>query len=323
MSSSCGVQVPYLALKHVAGSDKPVFFDFMENKAMDIQHDGGGGVAELTNGNCWATPQGWVLVRSSSSTYLLDPHSHCKIQLPHLPDEGQSTYCTCVLSDYPDPAEPSSSCIVLLVETDTPVIWYCHAGGGEDQEWVKHEFDIGTLHLGDGCTEKLVISPIAACRGKFYFNCDFKEMGVLEFCPMPVFSSITIPDRPVAHQPKGVMGRQYMVESKQELYVVSLLSGYDLDVVHRFHVHKMDFSKLEWREVRDIGDQTFLLSSWYFGASRPAEENELDRNCVYMACPWKKRFVILNVGDGSIEVEEFDQAPASDQALWMLPTTHS
>jgi hypothetical protein len=33
------------------------------------------------------------------------------------------------------------------------------------------------------------------CRGKFYFNGSFfKELSELEFCPAPVFSSITIRD---------------------------------------------------------------------------------------------------------------------------------
>ncbi|KAL6657297.1 hypothetical protein ACP70R_005077 [Stipagrostis hirtigluma subsp. patula] len=313
MSSSRSVRVPYLALKHLAGSDQPVFFDFLENKVC-----GGGGVAELTNSNCWATPQGWVLVRSSSSTYLLDPHNNgVKIQLPHLPDEGQSTYCTCVLSDYP---EPSSSCIVLLVETDTPVIWYCHTGGGgDDQGWVKHEFDIGTLplpDLGDGCSEKLVISPVTACQGKFYFNCDFKEIGVLDFCPAPTFSSIAIRNAIVG--PPGFR-KVFMLESKQELYMVSLLSAVDLNVVYRVMVHKMDFSKQEWCQVDDIGDRVFLLSSWYFGASRSADDCGLERNCIYVVYPWNKCLMIFNVRDGTSKVQDIDKAPVSKQALWMLP----
>ncbi|GJN23274.1 hypothetical protein PR202_gb10910 [Eleusine coracana subsp. coracana] len=234
---------PYLALKNATGSDEPVFFSVSEKRAIDI--DDGRAIGELTNNNCWATPQGWILVRDglSSTTYLLDPHNRTddrnKISLPHLPEDNLSTYSTCLLSEYPDPAQlGSASCVLLLVETMAPVIWYCRL---DDKDWTRHEYDIGTLNLGGGCTEKLVISPITACRGKFYFNGGgFEELGVLEFCPAPVFSTITIRDAITV--PPG-LAKVIMVESEQELYMVSLTSSYNLNVVHQFSVHKMDFVK--------------------------------------------------------------------------------
>ncbi|RLN03081.1 hypothetical protein C2845_PM13G19900 [Panicum miliaceum] len=272
-SLSHGVScAPYLALKHVAGSDQPVLYSFSEKKVDDI-----------------------------------------------VDEENLSTYCTCLLSDYPaDDAgktTSSSSCLVLLVETDAPVIWYCLIG---DKEWLRHEYDIGTLEY-DGHSEKLVISPIVACRGKFYFNgSSFKEVGVLQFRPAPAFSSIIICNAITG--PKGCR-KVFVVESMQELYMISLMSAYlDLDVVHRCSVHKMDFVKDEWLQVDDIGDRVFLLSSWYFGASRSADECGLERNCIYMVYPWNKRVMIFNIGGQATKVMDLDGAPASDQALWMLPT---
>ena len=171
----------------------------------------------------------------------------------------------------------------------------------------------------DGHREKLVISPIVACRGKFYFNgCSFEEVGVLEFLPAPAFSSITI--RNAITGPKGCR-KVFMVESKQELYMVSLMSpGLDLDVVHRCSVRRMDFVRDEWIQVGDIGDRAFLLSSWYFGASRSADECGLERNCIYMVYPWNKRVMIFDVGGRRTRSMDLDGAPASYQALWMLPT---
>jgi hypothetical protein len=74
----------------------------LDKKAIDVE-----AVGELTNNNCWITPQGWVLVRdaSSATTYLLDPHSpptdtRRRISLPHLPEHNLSTYSTCLLSEY-------------------------------------------------------------------------------------------------------------------------------------------------------------------------------------------------------------------------------
>ncbi|CAO2191764.1 unnamed protein product [Urochloa humidicola] len=308
---------PYLALKHVAGSDRPIFYSISDKK-VDAEDEAG----ELSNTNCWATPQGWILVRDAPSltTYLVDPCNLTdtgRIQLPHLEEENLSTFCTCLLSDYPNPDQTittTSSCLVLLVETDAPIIWYCRIG---DEEWMRHEYDIGTLDYDDGHSEKLVICPIVACRGKFYFDgCDLtEEVGVIDFCPAPVFSSITISN--TITMPTGCR-KTFMIESGQELYMVSLMSCLDLDVVHRFSVHRM--ARDEWVQVDDIGDRVFLLASWYFGASRSADECGLQRNCVYAPYPWNKVMMVFNLGDGTTKLQDLDGAPASDQALWVLPT---
>ncbi|KAL6912132.1 hypothetical protein ACP4OV_000937 [Aristida adscensionis] len=297
---------PYLALDHVAGSDDRVFFSFAEQKVID-------GRAELKSNSCWATPQGWVLVRdaTASSTYLLDPHNHnARIGLPHLP-EDLPIVSTCVLSDH--------SFTVLLVKPDAPVIWYCRI---DDEEWTKHEYDIGTQDLsdlGDGRSEKLLICPITACRGKFYFNGTLDELGVLDFCPAPVFGRVTIPG--AADETLGFQ-KLFMVESKQDLYRVSLLASYDLETVYRVTVHRFGFAKQEWIKVDDLGDQAFLLSSWYFGASRSADQCGLEKNCVYMLNPWDKCVKLYNIKDGTDKVLDLKEAPASDHAMWMLPTDH-
>ncbi|GJN29560.1 hypothetical protein PR202_gb17793 [Eleusine coracana subsp. coracana] len=196
------------------------------------------------------------------------------------------------------------------------MLWYCTIGG---ESWANYEYDIGTLELpdlGQGCCDKLTIRSIAACNGKFYFNGGYDEIGVLEFRPAPVFSSVVIRE-PIPH-PIG-FHKEFLVESRQELYMVSLLSRSDPDVVYRFHVHKMDSSSDEWREVSDIGDRVFLLAWWYFGASRSADECGLQRNCIYLPCPWNKCIKIFNVGEGTEKAQDLDEAPMSRQAIWMLP----
>ncbi|CAL4941176.1 unnamed protein product [Urochloa decumbens] len=313
---------PYLALKHAAGSEEPVFFSVSESKAIDIDNRG-----ELKNDNCWATPQGWVLVRDteSSSTYLMDPHDRAdkrRIPLPHLPEDNLSTYCSCLLSDYFDPAQRSSSCIVLLVEPDSPVLWYCHIGDDvddDDKQWVRHEYDIGSQglpDLGEGCSEEVLVCPIASCGGKFYLNGCLEEIGVLEFCPGPMFSLLNIHD---AIDEDDGFEKIFMVESRQDLYMVSMLSSLDLDTVYRVTVHKMDFLRKEWHKVDDLGDRAFLLSSWYFGASCSAEKCGLEQGCVYSVNPWDKCVRVYNIKDGTTKVLDLKEAPMVDQALWMLP----
>lgn len=321
---SRGARVPYLALKHVAGSDRPMFFSISEKKAINIDATG------VLNDNCWATPQGWVLVRdaAASSTYLLDPHDRsARIPLPHLPEDGLPSFCTCVLSDHPDLADPGRSCLVLLIHDHNPIFCYCRIGDdGGGCEWVKHEYDIGTQalpDLGEGCSEKLVIMSVAACQGKFYFTSGSDgTLGVLEFSPAPVLSSIAVPD--AMEEALGCRS-EVLVESRQELFMVSLLSGMDFDVVYRVHVHRMDFSTQEWIEVVDDigGGRAFLLSPWYFGASRSAGgECGLEPNCVYAAFPVKKRVMVFDVKSGTMMMQDLEEAPVANQALWLLPTEH-
>ena len=106
--------------------------------------------------------------------------------------------------------------LLVLVETDAPVMWYCRIDG---EVWASHEYDTGTQDL-DGHTAKQVICTIAACQGRFYFEgCTPGVIGVLEFCPAPSFRCIAILD--AFSGTKGFQ-KMFMVESKQELYMVSL-----------------------------------------------------------------------------------------------------
>lgn len=71
---------------------------------------------------------------------------------------------------------------------------------------------------------------IAACDGRFYFNGVFDELGVLELGPAPAFSSVAIRD--AIEQPFGCR-KEFLVESRGELFMVSLLSPSDPSVVRR------------------------------------------------------------------------------------------
>jgi len=93
-------------------------------------------------------------------------------------------------------------------------------------------------------------------------------------------------------------------------------------VVYRVHVHRLDFSRQEWVEVDDIGGRAFLLSWWYFGASRSAGECGLKPNCVYTAYPLNKGMMVFDVKGRTMMMQDLDEAPMANQALWLLPTEH-
>ncbi|WVZ67795.1 hypothetical protein U9M48_016827 [Paspalum notatum var. saurae] len=266
------------------------------------------------------------------ATFLWSPQDEDQVHLPPLqgpeaPDDGALIYSHCLLSD--EPSAPG--CVVLLVEDggDGPVMWYCHPG---DDQWVRHVYDIGTQTLpypepeGEQY-EKTVICPIAACRGKFYFNSSFTDLGMLEFCPDPVFSSIPIDDSYESDDDDNDQEEYYedngpqppvsvfLVESGDELYMVNLiyddLPRMDSKISEGF-VQKMDFAKRRWRDVDDLGGRTFLLSLFYFGASCAisAESGGLRQDCIYIVSLRRKEMQALNVKEDTIEVHKLDQAPA-------------
>ncbi|XP_040379159.1 uncharacterized protein LOC121054200 [Oryza brachyantha] len=164
---------------------KTTLFNIFNGQDIGCDLDG------MTNSSkFWVTPHGWILVHdtASMSTFLFNPRNRDeKIQLPHLTEDLRRT-CACVLSCKPT----LPGCSVLLVAPDTTVIWQCCIGG---KEWARHEYDIGTqlIDPANDLHEKVPICPIAACRGKFYFNSEnFVDIGVLEFSPMPVFGSLKL-----------------------------------------------------------------------------------------------------------------------------------
>ncbi|KAF7006521.1 hypothetical protein CFC21_021557 [Triticum aestivum] len=253
---------------------------------------------------------------ASASTFLWSPQNRGgKIELSPLPIEQDLLIdCICLLSNKPT----ASNCVVLLVEPYATFIWYCHIGG---DQWQKHDYDIGTQPALDLQSEdKEVITPIAACGGKFYFNSTQIELGVLDFCPAPMFSSIKIND--VVDDIYGVElapAQVFLVESDGELYMVSLLWA---KTIYGARGHRMDFSEQRWRKVYDLGDRAFLLSLFNSGALCSVGKSGLRENCIYMAYLWEQTLHIFSVKDGSMETHKLDDAPSSDKAFWMLPANH-
>lgn len=285
----------------------------------------GGVIGELENKIlCPTTTHGFMLARDPSSlvTFLWSPQSGGKIELPPLGLEIEDYLlleCNCLLSDKPT----APDCVVLLVQPDAPIIWYCRAG---DSRWTKHEYDIGTqlaipeMDLPEG---KVLISPIAACRGKFYFNSEPTSLGVIDFCgPTPVFSSIAI-NETIDESDEDGGAAVFLVESNDELYMVNLFSPVNVyDPYTSASVHRMDFSKQQWCEVDDLGDQVFLLSRYEFGASCSGGKAGLQQSCVYFADPRRNTLQVFNVKDGSIELQKLDDAPVSDRIFWVLPSSY-
>ena len=300
----------------------------------------------LRNKTVCPTGRGLLLVRDPDTmdTFLLRPQDGDRIHLPPLVgiDDGELMHSHCLLSD--EPSAPG--CVLLLVEgVADNSMWYCHPGDDDDR-WVKYEYDIGTMtlpHEYEGSKYmKITICSIAACRGKFYFNGTPEELGVLDFCPGPVFSSIAIDDSFDSDEEEGDdQGYEeeeeagaggpdppesvFLVESGGELYKVNLLyATFSCDQIDQGFVQRMDFSARRWRHVGDLGGRTFLLSRSYFGvgASSCSAGGGLQQDCVYfLANPRRKEMQVFNVKEDTNELHSLDEAPPCNKAFWLLPST--
>ena len=185
MSSS----MPCLAVEHrCTGAKKSTTTVFSVAGKEAIT--GGLDSAELVDKAFCPTPHGWLLVRDrlTTNTYLVDHNSSEKIQLPPLAiDQDLLIDCSCLLSDKPT----ARGCIVVVLEPDAPIMRYHRIG--EDDAWTEHEYDIGTQGDEIDGFEKIMVCPVAACWGKFYFNTWPDKIGVLDFSPAdPVFSSMAL-----------------------------------------------------------------------------------------------------------------------------------
>ncbi|CAL4960099.1 unnamed protein product [Urochloa decumbens] len=279
-------------------------------------------VPELADNYYHVTPHGWVLLVApgpSPRTRLWDPRSGESVPLPamerELPDD-----CKCYLSDAP--AAPS--CVVLVLHKVEPKLLYCRVGDGR---WSEHEYDIGEVKIPPP-PRKIVIGQTAAVGGKFYFH-ETAKLGVIDFstAAAPEFSFIDCPR--VEFLDGSNICRDYMVESRGELFFVYLyLKGYTPEIM-TVRVYRMDLSSAPTlMEVDQVGDRVFLLSYPNSQLLCSASKYGLKGNRVYFTHNPTGELDggllgIYDMEDQSVEtlkpcprMEELFRGP-----FWMLPTS--
>ncbi|KAM3392453.1 hypothetical protein ACQJBY_013540 [Aegilops geniculata] len=330
-SMPSSLSLPCLAMQRDLGrSTSTVLLSVPDKKVVATGADVDALIAPaLANKTVLPTARGYVLARDPASlaTFLYSPQSRRKIDLPPLAiDQDLLRHgADCLLSH--EPTDPS--CVLLLVEPNTTFIWHLRLAGDQTQ-WQRHEYDIGYQVYDDDEDDekhpawigKIVIRQIGACRGKFYFNPASPELGVLDFSASPAgppaFGWI-----PAGCHDEGeytVVGRVFLVESEGELYMVKLLMDEaDLNKYTGLSVYVMDFERTRWRRVGDLGGRTFVMAPVYVGAS--CEAGRLRGDCVYVVCPMSRELQVFDVKDGSIQTQRLDEAPFSDKAFWVLPTS--
>ncbi|KAF6985125.1 hypothetical protein CFC21_003021 [Triticum aestivum] len=272
---------------------------------------------------CWATPQRWLLTLDTTSlrAALWNPSTKKKVDLPSM-DKDLPQNCKCLLSREPD---SRAGCVVLVVDDDEPVIWFCRVGGAQ---WSRHEYDItvekprgshavvllkdedelarfsrdgetvpsvfvlekhnwtgvrvssSSGNPGGSRSERLQIRSIAAVDGRFYFDVSASKLGVLDFLPGPVFTTLDT-ERLRVERSCWELAFSHLVESRGRLYLLAMTGS----ALSSMELYEMDFSKLAWSPVDRVYDQVFFLGRLRFTASCSAWELGLTR--ARLACSAK------------------------------------
>ncbi|KAL6610083.1 hypothetical protein ACP70R_040052 [Stipagrostis hirtigluma subsp. patula] len=332
--SSVSTPVPLPSIAFMArGRPSPTLLDVAKGTYHACDLD------EVTNKRMWVTPQGWTLCLdpATASTFLWNPQAPAqRIDLPPLPSDLPPC-ARCVLSGRPGAA--AAGCVLLLVEARSTTIWFCRASGGAWSPWASHCYDIGSQECVDDpdaavestTTEKLRIADVAACGGKFYFTAGPCEVGTLEFCPDPVFSSVAVVD-PITPQAaaaaaatgEGYSATKHLLECGGEVYWVAVFRGGErAETVLDAGVYRLDVPGQAWRRVGDLGgDRAFLACRSYFGAWCTATRFGLRPNCVYWINTDDGALHVFNVENGAQEVEDvlqgLDEPPFA--AFFLVPT---
>ncbi|CAL4911380.1 unnamed protein product [Urochloa decumbens] len=211
----------------------------------------------------WSTPQGWMLIMEHhpsrdkpSAAYLWNPSNGDELPLPKVQEDHRlSPIWRCLLS-HKDPSHPG--CVVVLVCSGEPAVWYCHTAGGG--QWTRRSHEIPTR-----------IFTVASCGAKLHFINSRERIGTIDFPSTPPAAAddddqqqhpvIQYFDVPAIEFPNGMdSANSWLVESHDQLFRVSIFFvGDDLGAVH---VYKMDFSARAWRRVRDIGDVVVFLEGY-------------------------------------------------------------
>ncbi|VAI28454.1 unnamed protein product [Triticum turgidum subsp. durum] len=323
--SNVSAAFPLLVLEPPPDSDRSSYkvFSLPDQKLEDVTPFVSSNKAFLE------TPQGWVLVLSSSDsssedagTHLLNPKDGSRVELPTLKDDEVPWTCRCVLSN----VVVAPGCSVLVFDHASPVMWFCRVG--QDLRWSRHGYDIGCLDIAGSPPTKRHFVDVAAVNGRFFFCESNDSLGTLDFHandasekPEVRLGAIAVP---CVHVPTGFTAT-YVVESCNDLFLVHIaFHGLCVDRPGELRVYRMDFSEPPaWRKTDCIGDRAFILGKSNFAASCSASGCGLKPNCVYwLNCLSSENsdLHVFGLKDGSSEiVKQFENVVGLRKSWWIVP----
>uniref|UniRef100_A0A0D3GCH1 KIB1-4 beta-propeller domain-containing protein n=1 Tax=Oryza barthii TaxID=65489 RepID=A0A0D3GCH1_9ORYZ len=260
----------------------------------------------------WVTSHGgWVLTWDSATlaTFLWNPYAAAagettNVALPSFGRAPPDIEACCALSTGEPAAAGGGLFTVVMVEVDSNVLWYCHAGATSSSSspaWAKHEYDIG---------DERTISGFTPCGGKLYYLIQpGMSYGVLEFSPdhQPVFT--TVRAKPIrlfaTAEDCMLVFSVFPVDVNGELHLVFIFKGEDCKAVVDVAVYRVYLEKRKHVRIRSIGDRAILVGgSNGFGGWCRASRHGLLPNSIYWVSPFDNRLHVYDLGEKTEEIRD-------------------
>ncbi|KAI8544168.1 hypothetical protein RHMOL_Rhmol08G0275000 [Rhododendron molle] len=259
-------------------------------------------IPEMRNKIICTSSHGWLVLWDfiSSDCSLLNPVSMENIALPPLPPA--LSFMTCILSSPPTDPE----CVLIFFKNESPSVFFLRLG---ESKWTAQDLT--------SAEEKFKHSTV--CGGKIHglnFRGDLLTAKVVgSNLVVTRLVDEKLPNGPI---PELMQCREILVESCGELFRVAKHyylggSGKTRDI----EIHKMDFSRLEWTKVENLGNRAFFLSgsTCNFSCSATAESGRVKQNCIYFTEPEDRDLYVFDIENYSISFS----TPCPIKSNWLKP----
>lgn len=199
---------------------------------------------------------------------LYNPFSRAQIWLPTFTiDHSLRTYDTQNINFVLSSTQKNPSSIALSVREGGGKLMFWKAG---DEKWTRFDNPL--------VDKRMLVADIISYKGGFcaIYSCAIYSFGYIrQFELSPVPRARELPTSNV------------MLLNHESSYLVESLSG-ELLLVHRcfppydeFMVFKLDWEKMEWDEIRSIGDEAIFLARNQSVCVRTDESTVYRHNCIY------------------------------------------
>ena len=203
-------------------------------------------ISELSDITVYSFNHGWFLMgsRGGHNVFFLDPFTNARVEIPNIP--SNITFDKICFTSSPT----SSDCMVIGFEICLGYLKVGIVKRGEEN-WTIEAFISSKIwlrfHLSDS-------NPILY-NGEYYCLDIAGNLGVLK--PESVSDSWCIYPQRLPRKLRDTFRQSFIVESNGDILSVYVHRGRD----QRVCVYKLDFSKMVWERIEDLGNRTLYISN--------------------------------------------------------------
>ncbi|XP_057956343.1 uncharacterized protein LOC131149686 [Malania oleifera] len=264
-------------------------------------------------GSCY----GWLLVLLDWDFSLFDPSTLSTIKFPSL-NSIEDPICLGICTLSSPPSNPS--CTVFLFDDKVPRIIFCQLN---DQQWTVQNYRKQLQNiLGNELRWNMRFVAAVAFDSKLYASTSTRRMMIVIEVNDSHHLKITSLGIRRPKWPKNLIcGWDFLLESGGEILVAQQLYGErNVNEANTIKVHRLDFSRMTWVEVKSLDDRILFLGR-NCSVSCPATETETQGNHIFFTEPEEKSLYSYNIEEASISayMSWRDKPTPWHRPIWVMP----